>query len=307
MNRVVIGVSLVAAVLVATLVKGFDYDFIYDWLTARAAMQGIDPYQPVHLLIEQLGYISGTELVIHPRLPGALLLLLPVGWLPVEWTYLTGRLLVVGSGFFFAWTLAQLRQWPVHYAFAAVPGLLLVWPFSEVLRFSQTTFLVGGLIGVAILLGNRWFAGFPLAAAVVLKGWPWLVIPALWISGNRKTAYGAVIGFAGLNLAGLAIPSVTLSGVVRMLESSLTLKSESLVSALGIPVGVAAGIGLAVVVVAARYGRAVVWALPAALATAPVLWASYLPVLLLSLALGFGVSSVVHGKAEALDVGALDV
>ena len=277
-----LGVTL--AVAVALFTPGHTVDFGFDWLTAKAFVTGIDPYQPV----DQLAALFGSNVVdgvgvIHPRTPGALLMQSPVGWVPIEHGYMTGRLLTILSFVGFMWVVAKLSALPVHWLYLAMAPLLFVWPFSTVLPYGQTGFLVAALIGYTWILARRsdtLWAGVPLAVAVSFKMWPWLVVPALWLAGYRKTAYGAAGGFAALNLAGLAFPHVSLSGAVTALTQAEVIPSLSLWT--GTPAWVGAAVGLTAVVVMARHltpETTVLGSVVVALAVAPMLWANYLVVL----------------------------
>ncbi len=282
-------IGFVGAVLVALVVDGHTFDFGLDWLTARALLSGIDPHQPLSELGERFGVgIDGGGHWIHPRTPAALLIQAPVGLIPREWAYVVGRLLTITSFAGFAWVVARIARIPIHWCLAAMPFLLLIPPFSDVLAVSQTSFLVAGAIGLSWLMmrdGDRTSAGFPLAVAVSLKLWPWPLVPALWWTGHRKAAAGCVVGFSAFNLAGLALPHVTLTGVVNGLMDAGDLGSPSLIG--DIDPWVAAATAAAVVYGLRRLEKWQVYSLAIAvgLLASPVLWSHYLVALTVPVAL----------------------
>jgi hypothetical protein len=282
--------AFLGAVAVAIWVPGYHFDFVYDWLSAKAFVNGLDPYVPLPQLAASLGLSAETG-PIHPRVPGALLLLSPVGFATFAQSYYLGRLLTVGSAFFLAWILARLARRPPFWFMIAVPVLLLVWPFSTVLKVSQPGFFIAGLLGLTWLLGDRWTAGLPLAAAISLKMWPWLLVPALWLDGRRRAAYGCVAAFVGLNVVGLLWPNVTIAGTWRMLSAANEIPSLSISHDLGLAIWVAAAIGLGLVLLV-RNRSTYMWSIPIALLVAPILWVAYLPALLVPV---FG---MVPGQAE---------
>lgn len=298
MRRLLVGVTgVAAAVLVALTTQGHTFDFGLDWLVARALLSGLDPHAPLHVLGDYFGVtVEHGGVLPHPRTPAALLLQAPVGWIPMEYGYQAGRVLTVGSFAGLMWVVSRIARVPLHWLLAAMPVLLFVWPFSVVLDFSQTSFMVAALIGLAWLMGDRLSAGVPLAVAVAFKMWPWLLVPALWVSGRRKTAYGAAVGFAGLNLVGLALPNITVSSAWEAMSGARAVESWSLV---GADVVVWAAAGLLAVVIIRRFASptaTVMWSVPVALAVAPVLWPHYFVALAFPLAVVAGRFSGVESE-----------
>jgi len=265
---VAVGVSYVWTI------PGFRWDFGYDWLVTRAAFSGIDPALPLRDLAPLLGL--HTELSYpHPRLPGALIAQAPIALLPWSWVYVAGRLLVVGSVVALLWILARLAYRPAEWFLMATPIALLVPGFSVALRDGNTGILVGALIAWTWLRGTGWGLGL----AVTLKVWPWLIVPALFMSGYRRAAYQAAGLFAGLNLAGLALPSVSMKRALEVMERAQIHTDRSLAL---LPLWASLTVGL--VFLATMWWREwdPRWSIPMALATAPVLWPSYLPALAVS-------------------------
>lgn len=282
-------VGIVGALLVALVVDGHTFDFGLDWLTARAMVSGIDPHQPLSMLGDRFGVkIDGGGDWVHPRTPATLLIQFPVGLIPREWVYLSGRVLTVASFAGLAWVVARIARIPIHWCLAAMPIVLLIPPFSDVLLVSQTSFLVAAAIGLSWLIlrsGDRLTAGIPLAVAISLKLWPWPVVPALWWTGHRRAAAGCVVGFTALNLIGLALPHVTLLGAIDGLMGADELGSPRLIG--DIPMWVPALAALAVVYVARRWEDWLVYsiAISVGLLASPVLWSHYLVALVIPVAL----------------------
>lgn len=280
-------VGAAIAVSYVWLLDGGQNDFVYDWLATKAFVSGVDPYQPLTDLAHQFGLVGGgSPEWIAPRVPGALLIQTPIGWVPFEHSYLTGRLLTVASAFFLAWMAAKTLNRPTGPFIAVLPVVLLMWPFSQVLLVSQTAFLLAGLVLATWYLGDKWYAGLPLAVAVLLKLWPWVLVPALWFSGRRKAAYGAAATFVVLNLAGFAAPNITVTGVARMYENISELSSWTITYLTGAPSWAVALLALALVAwVSMKSDGTYMWSVAVGLLAAPIVWGHYLPVLLAPLVL----------------------
>lgn len=259
---------LVAASYVWTL-PGVRWDFAYDWLVTRAVLMGFDPSLPLRELAPLMGL--HTELsYAHPRLPGALIVQAPIGLLPWSWVYVAGRLMVVASTAAFLWILAHLVQWPREWFLAATPFVLLLPGFSSALRVGNTGLLVAALIGWTWLRGSGWGLGI----ATTLKVWPWLIIPALFLSGHRRTAYQAAGLFAGLNTVGLLLPHASVQGTVEVMAAAQVHAERSLTL---FPLWLSLTLGMTFLFALWRLGWSPGWAIPVALATAPLLWSTYLP------------------------------
>lgn len=277
-RRTLTSLAISAGLVIALWWPGTRTDFVFDWLITKAFVSGVDPYLTMGEIASRFDLNHFGFDHIAPRTPATLLFQAPIGFVPFEWSYIVGRLLTVASAFGLALVVARLARRDWLWFIALTPAVLLIWPFSATLRSSQTAFLVAALIGVTWLMGDRWRAGLPLALAVSIKLWPWLLIPGLWLSGRRKAAYGAVGWFAGLNLVGLAFPNVTIEGLGRMLADADGVVSRSPWT---FPPWVLAVMALLVLIVASRWVDPFRWATPIALLFAPVLWAAYLPALVI--------------------------
>jgi hypothetical protein len=117
--------------------------------------------------------------------------------------------------------------------------------------------------------------------AVLLKLWPWVLVPALWLSGRRKAAYGTAATFVVLNLAGFAAPNITVTGVARMYENISELSSWTITYLTGAPSWTVALLALALVAwVSMKSDGTYMWSVVVGLLAAPIVWGHYLPVLL---------------------------
>lgn len=201
---------------------------------------------------------------------------------PWQFMYEFGRLLTVGSAGWMAWMFGRWLNQPQERMMLLLPLGLLVWPFSAMLEVSQwAVFAVVVLIGLTLFGGGRWWSGIPLALAVTLKAWPWLLVPALWLSGRRKVAYGAVGFFVGLNALPLLMPHVSMSGTISAFMSIPGMEGPVNVSPVQwLPLWAGPLVGLTAVML---LRDRVKWAIPAGLLASPVLWAGWLISLLLLL------------------------
>lgn len=275
--------GLAVALSFVWIVPGFAVDFAYDWLTSRAVMMGIDPSQPLNQLGAVVGVPNELE-ILHPRTPGALIVSVPIGVLPWPAVYETGRILVVLSAaalLFITARGAKLRPEPV---LLVLPLLMVIWPLSGTLRVGNTGVLIAALIALTWFSSDRTLSGIPLGVALTLKLWPWLIVPALFISGRRKTAIGAAATFAGLNLVAIALPHVSIEGSLRTLQQA-QLDDRSLAL---FPLEVGVAVALVWLLLAWRLHWHPRWSIAMALATAPLVWPAYLPVLLVPIADWFG-------------------
>lgn len=287
--------GVVLAFSLVWMLRGPNYDFVYDWLSARAFIDGLDPYQTIDVLTDAYGLTSELQF-IHPRIPGALVLLSPIGVLPFSMEYVAGRLLTVASAIGLAWIFARISGLRVAAVLALVPIALLVPPFSWVLAVSQTDFLIAALIGATLLLvrdRDRIAAGIPLGLAVVLKLWAWPLGVALLLGRRWRAAGGLVATFTLLNLLGLSFPHVSIEGTLRALDSAWLAhasRSASTAGLLGILPILLSTLLVVLMISWAIMRRDTSWevffiySIPLSLIVAPILWPRYTVSLLIPVA-----------------------
>ena len=178
-------------------------DFAPLWTAARLAVttpSRIYDFAKITGLQEWFlrGYF-GSRPFAYP--PSALLVLSPFAAAPFAWAY---GLWVLATGAFMAWANARLcpqRPW------LAVLLSLLATPNFTVIDTGQTTFLIAGLVALAIPEANRrpWLAGTLLAFAALIKPTTLILAPFALLSGGHWRALGwsVVVGLAGVAVSAL--------------------------------------------------------------------------------------------------------
>jgi hypothetical protein len=256
--------------LASWAIPGNAGDFGLDWATAREILTGGDPYH------EFTGWV-------HPRIPAAHLLQLPLGLIPPiggGWSPLAAAVLVAGSGTLLVWLVARRWWW-------AAPPLLLLWPFATVDVNGHPTFWYTSLLvlGFRQVESRPWLAGLLLAVASSYRLFPLLLVAGLFLARRRTVAGWASGWFAALNLAGLMLPGVSIDGTLRGWSDvrgvwfdhlwNLSVTRWAPVWVVAVP---------AVLYLIWAWGRE--WrrawnvGLVASLVSVPLLWSTYLPVLL---------------------------
>jgi len=247
------------------VVPGGSDDFRLDAVVGHALITGVDPLVPLTELGTSVPYIA-------TRTPIGVALAAPLGLIAQPLRLPSAAIFVALTGLLF---LHLLNSLGVSWWWATA---IVVWPFSEVDRHGQTTFLFGALILAAVLTDGRpKLAGFLLALAVGLKLWPALIPLALFATGRRRIAAWTGIWFVALTTFLLAATSITLDGAVAALTQDIANPANLSRTPIWL-------IPPAVIVffLWARnqpWLRATAWSIPAGLALSPVLWAAYLPVL----------------------------
>ncbi|GEM_PF-6369104 len=246
-----IGLGLLAAAVV--VVTGFDppdADVKKDWLVTRAAWSA-NAYDP----LLELAKAENVEVVVHgspdagpavhhPRTPGALLLMSPLGLLPFRALVATWTGVAVAFLVPLIWlALAPLRsQWWKKLLVAA--ALAVSAPTLVTLRFSAQASLVATLVFVALWMSSRSprVAGTALAIAGTLKVFPLLLLIP-WVATRRRTVVWALGVVAALNVAGVMLPGVSVASAWRVMASAT---SEYVIIPVNASVlGVAHALGLA--------------------------------------------------------------
>ena len=186
-------------------------DLTLDKLVVNAGVDGVDPYSPVQdlagrydVVIGDLGVSElGDATRIHPRPPGAILLLLPLMLVPYDFLHSFSLLfnVLVAVAFLFAVALATNIR--TDWILLAAPLLILSHPAISAFEFGSQSFVVAGLITLAIGLlcrGDSLIAGVALGVAITLKLWPALLLIPLWRAGRRRGTLVAVAVTGGSTL-----------------------------------------------------------------------------------------------------------
>ncbi len=195
-------------------------DLSADWAAAQAISDGVTPYQPSENFAPDYGVPGNEE--AYPRTPGALLLGMPLALLPYSGLRITGYLLVVIGLIATAVLLARMYELAWWWLIGMMPLFLLTAPGVVTGIMANPAVLVAPLIMLTLLMGHRedsYLAGVPVGVATVLKMWPWAIAAVLFFSGRRKMGVGAAVSFGLVNLAGLLLPGISLSGAVDTLRA----------------------------------------------------------------------------------------
>lgn len=247
------------------LIPGSADDFHLDWLSSQAIWTGGDPYERF------VGFS-------HQRIPAAHLLQLPFGLIPEGWQFVGSAVWVAAGATLLVWVAFPRWWW-------AAPFLVLLWPFSEVDRHGHPTFFYMAMLVIGHRARRPWVAGLCFAVAVSWRLFPWVIVLGLLIVGLHKTVAWTAGWFAGLNVAGLLLPGVTIGGTVAALSEGSTRfvhNYQNLSAARFLPIWTMAIPVVIFAVWAVGKDRRRVWngSLVTSVVAAPLLWPAYLPVLL---------------------------
>lgn len=193
-------------------------DFVQEWLLARAALTGLDPYTPLPALGERFLGPGHAPLFPQPtpHPPPVMLVVAPLGALPLTWAAAVWLVVELAA---FVWVAARLLRWcgvrsPA--AIAVATAAACAWyPAATELVVGQ----LGGLLLVALCLaweglrdGRDLRGGVALGVAIGLKFMGWPLVP--WLLWRRRfaAALAAVVTAAALNLA--TLPVLGVAGLV---------------------------------------------------------------------------------------------
>lgn len=196
--------------------------------------------------------------------PSALLVLSPFAAAPFAWAY---GLWVVATGAFMAWAAARLcpaRPW------MAALLTLLATPNFTVIDTGQTTFLIAGLVALAVPEANRrpWLAGALFAFAALIKPTTLILTPFALLSGGhwRALAWSVAVGLAGVAVSALVFGVPTwfdwLSAVPRfqrLIENPYMLPAAITPSGAAIAFGMRGLPLLAVRLLCVLFAAGVIW------------------------------------------------
>jgi hypothetical protein len=203
-----------------------------DWLVVSAASVGLDPWDDVLVLANEFetefAPIGGDELGdihrVHPRTPGALLLMKPMAGVSVDDTY---KATLVITSFAFLMTavailprLANLNRRTVILSFI---GLVASASFLSTLEFgTHSGLLMLSVCGfwLAAKSGNDKLAGFALGIAGVLRVFPLLLLIPLWRAGRREAVAWSIGTFILLNVIGLLVFDLDAVDAIRALTEA---------------------------------------------------------------------------------------
>lgn len=210
-----ITVAFVAGLTMLRNVEPALTDATADWLSASAAVEGVDPWQDMQTLgsafdveIAPLGASELGEVErVHPRTPGMLLLLRPLAEIPAEHAYLAALLVIVAA---YLSTVLWFNPLRGH---TSQPTLLLLSTASigfsallSTMEFGTNSALLLLVISAAWALDvrNKGVAsGMALGVAITMRMFPVLLLVPLWSKGSRRACYSAALTFVALNLTGL--------------------------------------------------------------------------------------------------------
>jgi len=194
-------------------------DVDYDWLVARAAING-NSYDPVLSLADDEGvniYVvraaDGSTDVVHPRTPGALFLLLPLVLVPFRYVVplITGFSAFVLICFASSWLSSSGPPWHRRVIWLGL-GLLTA-PVLMSFAYAAQTLLVAAMVVGALVAAHRGKRAVPAvlaACAIVLKLYPAALLAVWWARGQKDVVFRTVIAVLGLTLLGLLLPGVSL-------------------------------------------------------------------------------------------------
>ena len=278
----------------ATPQSGYLFDFGGFITSARAALQGLNPYGayqgvPVYFWNGQMSY--GVNL--NP--PITVLAFVPLAHLDETVTYLVWY---VASFLMYAAALVVLaRAYPEHDWKTRVPWALSIWGLWNTLLLGQVyTFLAALTIGAWVLQKQRKpiLAGVLIGILVAIKPnfavWPVL----LFIAGQRRSALTAVAAAGVLSLLplvaygrGVYVEWLAVIGSNALLTYPANGSILAGATRLGIPTAGTALSAVLMVAIAAYVWRArpgalavSALALIASLLASPIAWAGYLLVLM---------------------------
>lgn len=182
-------------------------------------------------------------------------------------------------------------------------GFLFLSPTRTAAWLGSQGPIIAALIAATWVSRDRPIGGIWLGVAATLKLFPGLLIPMLWFQGRKRAAVGALSVVAGLNLAGLLLPDVTLAGSVETI-TALDMSANPGNLSLGLPVAVAAVLAVGLIWWSRRltFNQTMVVGSLGMLALSPVVWLHYLPVVYLPVVvMGRRLAESVKGEPRSGD------
>ncbi len=206
-------------------------DVLADWLVVSAAVDGLDPWQDLRQLAAAygvpFGISGGGELDpgaarIHPRTPGALLLMRPLAEVsagsvvPVALAAASLALLaaigVSASGGWSGRMDLSILWWILCISSAAYLSTMQFGSHSAILMLCIAVVWSRGLES-----SESHVAGVAIGIAGTLRIFPLLLLVPLWEQGRRRTCVAAGVTFMSLNMVGLGFFDLAVSDAISAL------------------------------------------------------------------------------------------
>jgi alpha-1,2-mannosyltransferase len=292
-------------------------DSTADWLVASAALDGTNPYADLRELSRRydVPFIApgwkdvGGAPWIHPRTPGALLLLVPVTVSTPETLHtIVAAVSLMLLAVLGATCLPRLMKvrWPLGVLLAAL--LIISGPVIRSMQFGAWSVLLALLIGWLWLTAREkdgWLAGIPLGIAIGMRLFPALLLIPLVLYRRWKVSASAVGVALVLNLLGMFVfglsPRAVLNGMTLAGDTWIQLEANGsiikpLFQSLGVPsLLIVAGLGIVIAAYSRRlqlkgadFDYAMALAVITMLLISPLSWEHYDIILFLVLALLLG-------------------
>lgn len=207
-------------------------DIEADWVVVQAVRHDLDPFTDVGRLAETLGESINrpglSELDdgpwIHPRTPGALLVLYPLGLVRMETSTI---LLLAFSGAALIWlalvAVPRLSGLAVEKVLLWTVLLLASAPVFSAFEFGTQSIVISALVALTWLRarkGDGWVVGIALGVASVLKVWPLLLVVPL-AAKRRWSMVASTLGTTAiLMLAGFLVTDTNLKTTLVALQAA---------------------------------------------------------------------------------------
>lgn len=269
-----------------------------DWLTATAAVDGLNPYDDVWELADT--YSITVDITkrpsVHPRPPSALLLTAPAAWLhPEAFRLVVLSISLVALAAIVYRLLPSLSHIPAHVIWLLAPLVIASYPVYSALEYASQSIIVSGLIlwSWHSLRGQTTRCdvqvGIALGLASALKLWPLILVVGVWFVGRRRAALISGLVVLLLNVAGM----LALDLEVGTFVSGLSMASEIWLPATGngslagwfnrsgvtgsilVPALVIAGLGVTILVARRDPERTIPTAIIVGLLVSPLSWEHY--------------------------------
>ena len=205
-------------------------DAIADWIAARAAFDGLDPYQDVtSLAAHYRGRLQDPPTLeghkgIHFRPPGALLLLAPLTLVDSNDAFdvvvgLTALLVIV-----MAILIARLVGVGLPQALFVAPLGALMLPIVETFNWGAQSVIIATLLLAAwieVRERDSFSGGVLIGLAATLKLYPALLVVPLLAHRRRRAAMSALGSFTILQIAALAfLPGLKLGRALEAMSDA---------------------------------------------------------------------------------------